>query len=240
MATVSTAQVIAKEKLLPNVVQVDFEMVNPPEIQYEAGQFIILHTVEQNGKVVKRSYSIASPPDPRGFSLCVKIVGLASQFIAALNPGDHVKFTGPWGMGKFTFPPQTEAEIVMMATGTGFSPIHGLLRSKLPVHPEKKFVFLWGLKREVDIFNVRILDELAGRYPHFSYRIILSEPGPSWRGKRGLLSDIFRDEIGVLQGKEYFLAGNGAMIADVESGLKESGISAEKIHKEIFFMPAAQ
>ena len=231
------AQVIANQKLRPDIVQVDFEMVDPPEIHYEAGQFIILQTAEQNGKIVKRSYSIASPPNPRGFSLCVKVVGVASQFVSELNSGDRVKFSGPWGMGKFTFPEKTEPEIVMMATGTGFSPIHSLLQSKLPAHPEKKFLFLWGLKREADIYNITILDELTARHPHFSYRLILSEPGQFWQGKRGLLSLVFSQEIGAAAGKEFFLAGNGVMITGVESELKAQGVPPERIHKEVFFMP---
>lgn len=239
MAAVLTAQVLAKEKLLDHVVRVDFEMVDPPEIRYEAGQYIILHTAERDGKVIKRSYSIASPPNPKGFSLCVKVVGLASQYISNLNPGDRVKFSGPWGLGKFTFPEKTEAEIVMMATGTGFSPIHGLLQSRVPAHPEKKFLFLWGLARESDIYNTAVLDDLATRHPHFSYRIILSEPDVSWQGKRGMLSRVFADEIGEAPGKEYFLAGNGAMIASVESQLKAREVMAAKIHKEVFFMPPA-
>lgn len=217
---------------------VDFEMVEPAEIRYEAGQYVILHTAEVDGKVVKRSYSIASPPSPSGFSLCVKIVGTASRFVSDLKPGDQVKFSGPWGVGKFTFPEKTEDQLVLMATGTGFSPIHALLQSKLPLHPEKKFLFLWGLNREEDIFHRDVLDGMAERHPHFSYRIILSDSGPSWTGKRGMLSDVFSGEIGTPAGREYFLAGNGAMIARVEAGLKSCGVPPEKIHKEIFFLPA--
>ncbi len=238
MATALTARVITKDDIGPDVVQVDFEMVDPPEIRYEAGQYIILHTAEQNGKVVKRSYSIASPPNSRGFSLCVKVVGVASQFVSDLKSGDQVKFSGPWGMGKFTFPEKTESEIVLVATGTGFSPINSILHSKLAAHPETKFLFLWGLKREQDIYLQNVLDEAAKKHPHFSYRIILSDASPSWPGKRGMLSKVFSDEIGAVDGKEYFLAGNGAMIVRVEGYLKGHGVPVEKIHKEIFFLPA--
>lgn len=237
MATANTAEVLSVEKLLPDVAQVDFEMVDPPEIRYEAGQYIILHTAEHNGKVIKRSYSIASAPSPKGFTLCVKVVGLASQFVANLKPGDRVKFSGPWGAGKFTFPAGTQHTIVMMATGTGFSPIHSLLQSQVPAHPEKTFLFLWGLRSESNIFNLNMLDDLAARHPNFGYRILLSEPDLSWKGRRGLLSAVFPDELGSLDGKEFFLAGNGEMIAGAEARLKANGVPPERIHKEIFFMP---
>lgn len=237
MANPSLAAVKSKETLLSDVVKVDFEMIEPPEIRYDAGQYIILHTAEENGKVVKRSYSIASPPSPRGFSLCVKVVGTASKFISELQPGRQVKFSGPWGAGKFTFPKETEPDIVMMATGTGISPIYSLLRSVLPVCPAKKFLFLWGLKKETDVFFQKELDELVSAHSNFSYRIVLSEPGQSWSGPRGVLSAVFAAETGRLSGKEYFLAGNGAMISAVEPALHSAGVSPSRIHKEIFFLP---
>ena len=228
-------------------------MVEPAEIRYESGQFIILHAGsappvpqvpvsptpagEVAGKPIKRSYSIASAPTAKGFSVCVKIVGLASRFLADLKPGDPVKFSGPWGKGKFTFPDETETNIVMLATGTGLSPIQSHLLSRLPVHTDKTFLLLWGLKREEDIYNREMLDELANRYAHFSYSIILSEPGPTWQGKRGVLSVCFSDEIGPPVGKEFFLAGNGAMIETVEGYLKAHGAAPAKIHKEVFFLP---
>ena len=194
--------------LIPNVVGVDFAMVEPPQINYNAGQYVILHTTGPNGNVVKRSYSISSPPAAAGFSLCVKIVGDASQYIADLKPGDPVKFSGPWGMGKFTFPEKTENEIVMIATGTGLSPIYSLLSGNLSAHPDKRFLFLWGLKKESDIFYTKELEDLAQKYLNFAFRIVLSEAGSAWTGKRGMLSDVFAAEIGDLGGKEYFLAGN--------------------------------
>lgn len=212
-------------------------MAEPAEIQYESGQFVILHAGEVNGKPVKRSYSIASAPTAKGFSVCVKIVGHASQFLADLKPGDPVKFSGPWGKGKFTFPNETEPAIVMLATGTGLSPILSHLLRHLPVHADKTFLLLWGLKREEDIYNREMLDELANRYAHFSYKIILSEPGPAWQGKRGVLSACFSEETGPTAGKEFFLAGNGAMIEVVEGYLKDSGVPPARIHKEVFFQP---
>lgn len=238
MATVQTARAVSKEMLKPNIAKVCFEMVDPPQIQYQAGQYIILHTAEQNGKIVKRSYSIASAPDPKEFSLCVKVVGTASRFIADLNPGDQVRFSGPWGLGKFTFPEHTESEIVMLAGGTGISPVFSLLAGRLPVHPEKKFLFLWGLKKEEDVFYQRELEDLRRKHAHFEYRVVLSEPDASWQGPRGLLSAAFVNEVGKFEGKEYFLAGNGNMINIMEVVLKSKGVAPEKIHKEIFFLPA--
>lgn len=237
MAEAKAARVVKKVLLRPHITQVDFEMVEPAEIQYAAGQYIILHTAEENGKIIKRSYSISSPPSARTFSLCVKIVGTASKFVADLKSGDPVRFSGPWGAGKFTFPAETENEIVMAASGTGLSPVYSLLTSHVPAHPQKKFLLLWGNKKEGDVYYLKELEDLSRAWPNFSFRIFVEEAGPGWTGGRGVLSEIFPRDIGDPKGKEYFLAGNGAMIAAVESRLKAHGVPPARIHKEVFFIP---
>ncbi|MBI4179367.1 FAD-dependent oxidoreductase [bacterium] len=237
MAAPSTARVISKTMLRPQIAEAEFEMVDPPEIKYVSGQYIILHTVEKDGKVVKRSYSIASPPDPKRFRLCVKVVGTASAYVANLNPGDLVKFSGPWGMGKFTFPETTEDHIVFIAGGTGLSPIRSHLENLVPAHPGKTFRLLWGNRREEDVYQADALEKLAADNPHFSYKLFLEDPGPGWTGGRGRLSDHAAEEIGEPEGREFFLAGNGEMIARIVADLSARGVLPAKIHKEIFFLP---
>jgi len=123
-----------------------------------------------------------------------------------------------------------------MASGTGISPIYSILKSKLPVCPEKSFRFLWGLKNESDLFFQEELRELKDAFPNFSYEIFLENPGSDWPGSRGRLSDRCVEVLGGVEGKEFFLAGNGAMIAAIEHRLRAERVLAEKIHKEIFFL----
>src|SRR3989338_9317697 len=74
----------------------------PDDFTFKAGQFMIT-TFQQEGKTVKRSYSIASPPQKKNYiDLCVKKVenGLGTKFYFGLKKGDKANLTGPLGAFK--------------------------------------------------------------------------------------------------------------------------------------------
>ena len=80
---------------------------------------------------MRRSYSIASAPDgsPR-FEIAVTRVqgGPGSTRLHALEPGAVLRFVGPQGF--FTRPPAaSELPALMIATGTGVTPMRSMLRA---------------------------------------------------------------------------------------------------------------
>src|SRR3989304_3532836 len=71
-------------------------MVEPPELDFEAGQWISVPFGPQPG----RAWSILSPPTrKRTIPLSVDVApgGMGSQWLRALKPGDPVEFKGPTG-----------------------------------------------------------------------------------------------------------------------------------------------
>merc|ERR1712070_661283 len=93
---------------------------------------------DANGKPHKlRLYSIASTRHGDDFngntvSLCVRqlqyekdgetINGVCSTYLCDIKPGDKVKITGPVGK-EMLLPDEEDANIVMLATGTGIAPM---------------------------------------------------------------------------------------------------------------------
>ena len=115
------------------------------EIPYREGQSIgvIADGVDKNGKPHKlRLYSIASSAlgdfgDSKTVSLCVKrlvytndqgeiVKGVCSNFLCDLKPGSDVKITGPVGK-EMLMPKDPNANIIMLATGTGIAPFRSFL-----------------------------------------------------------------------------------------------------------------
>lgn len=102
---------------------------------------------DEAGKPHKiRLYSIASPgcgDDGAGKTLtvCVKRVvyndpetgeerrGICSNYICDLKPGDTVNMTGPVGKA-FFMPEVADANIIMIATGTGIAPFRAFLKTR--------------------------------------------------------------------------------------------------------------
>src|SRR5205085_12233337 len=102
---------------------------------------------DANGKPHKlRLYSIASPAigdDGNGktLSICVKRAitvdpetgkeyqGVCSTFLCDLKVGDTSKLTGPVGKA-FTMPDKPNANLIMVATGTGIAPFRAFLSKR--------------------------------------------------------------------------------------------------------------
>jgi ferredoxin--NADP+ reductase len=114
-------------------------------LHYVEGQSIgiIPDGVDANGKPHKlRLYSIASTRhgdnlEDKTVSLCVRqlqyekdgetINGVCSTFLCDIEPGAKVKITGPVGK-EMLLPPDEDANVIMLATGTGIAPMRAYLR----------------------------------------------------------------------------------------------------------------
>ncbi|MCS5704738.1 MAG: FAD-binding oxidoreductase [Cyanobacteriota bacterium] len=116
-----------------------------PQLQYVEGQSIgiIPDGTDAKGKPHKlRLYSIASTRHGDNMagntvSLCVRqlqyekdgetINGVCSTFLCDIEPGAQVKITGPVGK-EMLLPADEDANIIMLATGTGIAPMRTYLR----------------------------------------------------------------------------------------------------------------
>jgi ferredoxin-NADP reductase len=235
MSAPRRAAVVGGELVAPGVRRLRLRVADGGRLGHRAGQYLLLHAHAADGTVVKRAYSVASPPreDPH-FELCVRRIpaGPASGFIHAVTPGTEVSFTGPWG--KFVVDDDTR-DLVLVATGTGISCTGAILEDELAQPRGRRVRFLWGLRQESDVHGLARLDALGQAHPRFSYCVTLSQPGPAWAGGRGRVTQ----RLGAEARPEacYYLAGNGAMIAEAEEFLLAAGVPATSIRREVFFTP---
>ncbi len=126
-----------------------------PAFKYVEGQSIgiIPSGEDANGKPHKiRLYSIASTGRGDNFagntvSLCVRqlqyekdgqtINGVCSTYLCDIKSGEKVKITGPVGK-EMLLPEEEDANIIMLATGTGIAPMRAYLRKMFEPTERKK------------------------------------------------------------------------------------------------------
>jgi ferredoxin--NADP+ reductase len=160
------------------------------DLWYLEGQSIgiIPDGTDENGKPHKlRLYSIASTRhgdhlDDKTVSLCVRqlqykhpetgetVSGVCSTFLCNLNQGDEVKITGPVGK-EMLLPEDPNANIIMMATGTGIAPFRAYLRRLfVEQHEDYKFNgFAWlilGVATTPNILYKEDLEKLQEEFPN--------------------------------------------------------------------------
>src|SRR5687768_11559133 len=106
------ARVTAVRALAPDVLEADLAMVEPPALEFDAGQWI---SVPFGSKTV-RAYSIASSPrEPSLVTLSADVApgGVRSQWFRALAPGAEVAFKGP--LGGFVLEPGDTRRVLLVA-----------------------------------------------------------------------------------------------------------------------------
>ncbi len=129
-----------------------FDLIEPKEIVFTAGQYLTLKISTDRGPL-SRLYSIASAnSEKNNFNLIIQIFpgGLASTFFSNLNIQDEVIFYGP--SGKFSVKENNRPKI-FLATGTGIAPIKSILISEQQLLKANFYLF-WGVKTLKDAYLV--------------------------------------------------------------------------------------
>lgn len=235
---VGQAEVESFRRLNLTVAEVRF-YVKSPEFRFRPGQYVIMPIPSADGEgVIRRSYSISTPPsDAHHFEICVRAVagGHGSNHVHRLRPGQQVTFEGP--LGDFTLQ-DNDRDILMVATGTGISPIKSMMLHLLDQRSSRKIRLFFGLRTVQDLFYSDLLRGLEAHYPRFESHIVLSSPDPSgWAGKRGRVTDLVRDLVTPEEARktEAYLCGSRAMIDDVRDALVAKGFEPDHVHSENFF-----
>lgn len=218
-----------------NVRELILSCQEPLEFKFRAGQFVMLHVPQPEGKPALRAYSIASEEQvANGFKLLFKYVegGKASEYVWSLKGEETLLFTGPFGRVFFQEPP-TE-QIVFLNTGTGVSQHLSYLLSKKKQYPDLQYRMLFGVRSEADIYAEDQLKQLRHDLKNFHYEFVLSRPSESWTGKKGYIQN-FLNEIDYKNiPTTFYLCGNGGMIKEVKQLLSEAAIDPKHIWSEAF------
>ena len=219
----------------PSVRELILKTDSPQQFQFKAGQFVMLHVPQAEGKPALRAYSIASDErDVNGYKLLFKYVdnGKASEFVWKLKGDETLQMTGPFGKVFFQEPP-TE-QIVFLNTGTGLSQHLSYLLSKKEQYPELKYRLLFGMRTEQDCYYADELNALKKELPDFQWEFVLSRPSETWTGKKGYVQNFIGDYNYMNIPTTFYLCGNGGMIKATKEILLSQGFDPKKIWVEAF------
>lgn len=186
-----------------------------PHLHYVEGQSIgiIPDGEDANGKPHKlRLYSIASTRHgdnmaDNSVSLCVRqlqyekdgetIFGVCSSFLCDIEPGARVRITGPVGK-EMLLPQDEEANVIMLATGTGIAPMRTYLRRMFePAEREtngwhfrgKAWLFM-GAPTTANLLYDADFEHYQSQYPdNFRYTKAISREQQNDRGGRMYIQD---------------------------------------------------
>ena len=104
-------------------------------------------------------------------------LGVCSNYVCDLRPGDEVRVTGPVGK-RFVLPEDPgRHDYLMLATGTGIAPFRGMILDLLegPAGPVSSDIHLvMGTPYRSDLLYDDLFTDLAARHPNFHYHTVIS------------------------------------------------------------------
>ncbi|QNI88019.1 FAD-binding oxidoreductase [Synechococcus sp. ROS8604] len=168
LGTVTENYSLLKEGAIGRVQHITFDLSGgDPHLEYVEGQSIGIVPAGEDakGKPHKlRLYSIASTRhgdnlEGNTVSLCVRhlqyekdgetINGVCSTYLCDVEPGTKVKITGPVGK-EMLLPEDEEANVIMLATGTGIAPMRTYLRRMF--EPKERAENGWNFRGKAWLF----------------------------------------------------------------------------------------
>jgi ferredoxin-NADP reductase len=152
------------------------------------GQFLTFEWMI-DGRPVTRSYSLCSSPLQTGYiEITPKRVenGRVSQF---LNDGAKVGLTvtarGPYG--KFFFEENKHERIVLIAGGSGVTPMMAMLKYIDDLCIPVNVTLIYCVRAQQDVFFNDYFASLQSRISKFRYVLVLSQASSDWTGWQGRL-----------------------------------------------------
>jgi len=200
------------------------------------GQFLTFH-LDIDGNQVVRCYSICSSPLKTDY---VEITpkrtenGYVSLFLnERATPGLTIRASGP--AGQFYFDEELHTEIVLIAGGSGITPMIAMLRYIEERALHVPVTLIYCVRTSQDIIFQRELTRLNRSLARFRLIITLSAPDSGWKGNKGRLNkELLLERVLDFRAPTFFLCGPGAFMQHVSELLKEQGVSADRIKQESF------
>jgi Na+-transporting NADH:ubiquinone oxidoreductase subunit F len=183
---------------------------------------------QQLERVLRFNVRIATPPPGQD---CPP--GAGSSYVFSLKPGDKVTAIGPFG--SFHVKP-TQREMVYIGGGAGMAPLRAHLTHLFETEKTHRKVSYWyGARSKQEIYYQDYFNDLAERYPNFSFHLALSNPLPddAWTGLVGFIHEVALEQYlanhSSPENVEYYLCGPPMMIKAVVKTLTKLGVPTDHI-----------
>jgi len=213
-----------------------FQVPKERRFRAKAGQFLTFQW-PIDGQRITRSYTISSSPTHDDY---VEITpkrmenGCVSVFLNdRAKPGLTVQASGPYG--RFYFNETLHKNVVLIAAGSGITPMISMLRYIESLQLATPVRLLYCVRTAADIIFQNELARLRQSLPNFKYEVCLSRPDPTWNGQSGHLTREFvSPHVIDPYSLTFFLCGPQGFMNNARQILLDLGVNQDQILQESF------
>lgn len=226
-------------RLAPDVIEIYLKLPANERLQFLAGQYIDI--LLKDGK--KRSFSLANAPHDDAFlQLHIRHVpgGLfTEQVFSTMKVRDILRFNGPHGT--FYLREESTKPMILLAGGTGFAPIKGLVEHAIAEKCERPIYIYWGAKAAIDLYMPELGQQWAAAHANIKYIPVLSEPAPSdnWKGRTGFAHLAVTVDHQNLANFQVYACGSPGMIDAAKRDFLAAGLPEEEFFADAFSFAAS-
>ena len=223
------------KRLAEDVIQLFLTLPKTQEFSFIAGQYVDI--ILKDGQ--RRSFSVANLPKQaleQGLELHIRHVAdghFTPRVFDSMKERDLLRFEGPFG----TYFLQSEADkpIIMIAGGTGFSPIKGLFEQAAAQNPNQNIHLFWGARDEQDLYMNNLVKQWLETYPNLKYTPVLSDStADDWKGDTGFVHEIVSETFDDFGNYDVYASGPPIMIDSVRDSLLEKGLNQDRFFFDSF------
>ncbi len=228
------ARVAKKEQLAHDVIALHLQLPASERLQFKAGQYI--EFILKDGK--RRAFSIANAPhDSEFLQLHIRVIagGVFSQYVEKeLQEKAILRLEAPFG--SFFLREDSNKPIIMIAGGTGFAPVKGMIEHMLHNNIQRDIVLYRGARQLRDLYMHDMCEKWANLTPNITYIPVLSEPEDSdnWLGRTGLVHQAVLDDFKVLSAYQAYACGAPAMVDIAHQTFVQQGLNADEFFSDAF------
>jgi len=201
-----------KIQMSPDVVLVKLILPKTERLQFFAGQYI--NFLLKNGK--HRSFSLANAPHNDEFiELHIRHIPdgeFTGEVFEQMKEKDMLRIEGPFG--NFYLREDSQRPIILMAGGTGFAPLKGMIEHALEIDLERPIHLYWGVRSKEDLYMDELAISWTKQNPLIRYTPVLSEAKEedNWQGRRGFVHHAIMEDYPDLSQYEIYGSGSPVMV----------------------------
>ena len=228
------------ERLTHDIRGIAIELNAP--IKFWAGQYVDITVTTEEGETITRSFSMANTPEQAQtlrFIIKKYPEGKFSNELDAggIRVGADVTVVGPYGT---CFRREDrQGPIVMVAAGSGLSPVWSILHDHVASGEDREVWFFYGARTRSDLFYLDRIAALTEANPSVHFIPVLSHAhdDAEWNGARGFVHERVADklrELAIDGEGDVYACGPPPMIDALEPVLFMAGFEFERIHFDRF------
>jgi len=226
------------EKLADDVMLMTLKLPTSERLQFLAGQYI--EFLLKDGK--RRAFSLANAPhDDELLQLHVRLIPggtFTDHVFHAMHEKEILRFEGPHG--SFFLREDSDKPIILIAGGTGFAPIKGIIEHAIHNRITRPMTLYWGARNRAGLYMPDLPAQWAAAHPHIKYVPVLSDPvaGDAWNGRTGLVHEAALADFPDLSGHQAYACGAPAMIEAAKRDFVVHGLPDNEFYADIFSFAA--